>query len=333
MDLFKAKFGRRQFIKNLTAGSMAFLYGCSKDLTAIGEEDPTDLGPLSPTKVALYKTSDRIQGVQKVLQLLEFPSMQGKRVVLKPNFNTEDPPPASTHNDTLRQLILEIQNRGANNVTLAERSNHVFDEVIQQKGIDVMAGELGFAIKNLDTDEYSIFNRDDLHWSNGFRLPRTISEAEYIVSTCCLKTHFVGVITMSLKLSVGILPYLHMNELHQSDRMNSMIAEINLSYKPQLIVMDGVKTFISGGPSSGTLADGNVMLAGTDRIAIDAVGTAILKDLGSTAVGGKIFDIEQIRRAVQINLGISQPHHIQFVTDDEPSRLYAERLTTILVRG
>ncbi|OGB67115.1 MAG: hypothetical protein A2Y94_10880 [Caldithrix sp. RBG_13_44_9] len=288
---------------------------------------------MTPTKVALFKTSDRIQGVQKVLQLLEFPSMQGKRVVLKPNFNTEDPPPASTHNDTLRQLILEIQNRGASSITLAERSNHVFDEVIRQKGIDVMASELGFAIKNLDTDDYTIFNRDDLHWGNGFRLPRTVSDAEYIVSTCCLKTHFVGVITMSLKLSVGILPYLHMNELHRSARMNSMIAEINLSYQPQLIVMDGVKTFISGGPSSGTLADGNVMLAGTDRIAIDAVGSAILKDLGSTAVGGKIFNIEQIKRATQLNLGIRQADQIQFVTDDEPSHLYAERLTAILANG
>ena len=333
MDLFKVKFNRRQFIRNMTAGSMALLYSCSKDLTAIGEEDPTDYGSLLPTKVALFKTSDRIQGVQKVLQLLEFPPMQGKRVVLKPNFNTEDPPPASTHNDTLRQLILEIQNRGASSITLAERSNHVFDEVIRQKGIDVMAGELGFAIKNLDTDEYSIFSRDDLHWSNGFRLPRTIGEAEYIVSTCCLKTHFVGVITMSLKLSVGILPYLHMNELHRSARLNSMVAEINLAYQPQLIVMDGIKTFISGGPSSGTLADGNVMLAGTDRIAIDAVGTAILKDLGSTVVGGKIFNIEQIRRAIQLNLGIRKPDQIRFVTDDEPSRIYAERLTTILAEG
>jgi uncharacterized protein (DUF362 family) len=205
--------------------------------------------------------------------------------------------------------------------------------VIQTKAIDDLANEMGFNIKNLDVDEYSIFNRSDLHWQNGFRLPLTIADADYIVSTCCLKTHHTGVITMSLKLSVGIIPFLHMQELHGSERINSMIAEINLAYKPDLIVMDGVKTFISGGPSQGTVRDGNVILAGRDRIAIDVVGAAILKDLGSTRVSGKIFSLEQIQRAKELKLGIKQPDQIEFVTDDEESRQYAETLTSIIANG
>ncbi|UCF65269.1 MAG: DUF362 domain-containing protein, partial [bacterium] len=218
-------------------------------------------------------------------------------------------------------------------ITLAERSYQTFNDVIRLKGIDEMANEMGFTITHLDEDEYNTFNHDALHWVSGFRLPKTIGEAEYIVSTCCLKTHFIGVITMSLKLSVGILPRLHMQELHGSSRINSMIAEINLAYKPDLIVMDGVKTFIAGGPSSGTLKDGNVMVAGTDRVAIDVVGTAILKDLGSTSVGGRIFSIEQIKRARELNLGIQGPDQIEFVTADEESRTYAEHLTAIIANG
>ena len=196
--------------------------------------------------------------------LLDYPSMKNKHVIVKPNFNTADPPPASTHNDTLSQLITEIRSRNASEITLAERSYQSFDEVIAEKEIKEMAEELGFKIKDLDLDDYTHFKRDDLHWENGFRVPNIINNAEYIVSTCCLKTHFKGVITMSLKLSVGILPKMHMRELHSSQNINSMIAEINLAYEPDLIVMDGVKTFISGGPSKGTVADGNVVLAGTD---------------------------------------------------------------------
>lgn len=335
MALFEEEQSRRQFLKNMAVGSMALVVGCSKESTSPdpGDNNDPDPDPLPKTQIALVKTTDRTQGVHAVLEMLEFSSMSGKHVVLKPNFNTADPPPASTHNDTLRQLVLEIQNRQASAITLAERSYQTFEDVIQIKGIDDMSNEMGFAIKHLGTDEYTIYNNNRLHWQNGFRLPLTIADAEYIVSTCCLKTHHTGVITMSLKLSVGILPFLHMQELHGSNQINSMIAEINLAYKPDLIVMDGVKTFIAGGPSHGTVRDGNVILAGTDRVAIDVVGTAILKDLGSARVSGKIFNLEQIRRAKELNLGIEQPDQIEFVTGNEESRAYAEQLTAIMANG
>ena len=333
MNIYDNDLKRREFLKRLTAGGFAMMYGCSKNGTNSDTEN--NFPQLSPkiAKIALHKTQDRIAGVKKVMELLDFPTMQDKHVVVKPNFNTADPPPASTHNDTLRQLITEIKNRGASEITLAERSYQNFETVISAKGIDQMANELGFSIKYLGDDEYEIFKQNTQHWANGFRLAKTISNAEYIVSTCCLKTHHTGVITMSLKLSVGILPSLHMQELHGSERINSMIAEINLAYRPELIVMDGITTFIDGGPSKGTEKRGDVMVAGSDRIAVDAVGTAILKDLESPRITGEIFRHEQIRHAVDLELGIKQPDQIEFVTDDEISRNYAQRLKGILMQG
>ena len=113
-----------------------------------------------------------------------------------------------------------------------------------------------------------------------------------------------------------------------------MIAEINLAYEPNLIVMDGVKTFISGGPSQGTVADGNVVLAGSDRVALDAVGTAILIDLGTENIKrGHIFELEQIRRAVELKIGIDSPDRIEFVTSDEESAEYAKKIKEILLEG
>jgi uncharacterized protein (DUF362 family) len=75
------------------------------------------------------------------------------------------------------------------------------------------------------------------------------------------------------------------------------------------------------------------MVAGTNRIAVDAVGVAILKELGSTRVRGKIWEQDQIRRAAEIGIGIRSPSQIEFVTPDEPSRAYAETLETILSEG
>jgi uncharacterized protein (DUF362 family) len=328
----KNKINRREFIIKTALGSVAVAYGFNRSLFALPLSNTIPSNSIA--KIALHKTSDRTLGVQTVMDLLEFPSMKDKHVIVKPNFNTSDPAPASTHNDTLRQLITEIKNREASSITLAERSYQSFDEVIAEKGIEAMAEELGFSIQNLDLDEYTHFIRDNLHWKNGYQIPNTINNAEYIVSTCCLKTHFKGVITMSLKLSVGILPKLHMKELHSSPNINSMIAEINLSYKPDLIIMDGVKTFISGGPSRGKVADGNVVLAGTDRIALDAVGTAILIDLGTDKIKrGHIFELEQIRRAVELGIGIDSPDKIEIVTSNDESEEYANNIKMILNDG
>ncbi|MHA2211498.1 MAG: hypothetical protein ACXABV_20270 [Candidatus Thorarchaeota archaeon] len=73
------------------------------------------------TKVAVISTKDRIYGVNKSLELLDINPAKGKNVILKPNFNTADPPPASTSMETLKQLIVKIKEMGAKSITVAER--------------------------------------------------------------------------------------------------------------------------------------------------------------------------------------------------------------------
>jgi len=76
----------------------------------------------------------------------------------------------------------------------------------------------------------------------------------------------------------------------------------------------------------------NVLLAVTDRIAIDVAGLTVLKDLGSTSaiMGKKIFEQEQIARAIELGLGITRSDEIEIVTDVEASRGCADRLMGIL---
>jgi len=164
-----------------------------------------------------------------------------------------------------------------------------------------------------------------------------VLESPCVITTCCLKTHgFGGVFTLSLKLSVGITRKRNMTELHTSFlSMRKMIAEINQAYTPSLILLDGIEAFVDGGPGRGTRKKADVILAGTDRIAIDAVGVAILKQLGSNPaiMEKKIFDQEQIARAAELGLGVSRPQDIEILTDDAEGKLYAERLSNILEQG
>jgi uncharacterized protein (DUF362 family) len=294
------------------------------------------------TKVALVGTKDRGKGVRRAIDLLGLRSFRGRSVVLKPNFNTADPAPGSTHNDTLRSLILALQQMGARQITLAERSGPADTRIVmQQKGVFELAQELGFKVVNLEElgpEGWVKIEPKDSHWSQGFHFPRIYLEAESIVQTCCLKTHgYGGHFTLSLKNSVGLVPrrgYPYMQELHSSPHQRQMIAEINTAYSPDLVVLDGVEAFVDGGPHRGTRVEAKVMLAGTDRVAIDAVGVGILRLLGTTpeVSRGPIFEQEQIARAAELGLGVSSAKQIQLVTGDDDSEALAARVTDILAR-
>jgi uncharacterized protein (DUF362 family) len=114
-----------------------------------------------------------------------------------------------------------------------------------------------------------------------------------------------------------------------------MIAEINEPFKPALVILDGIDAFVDEGPMTGKLAKGEVFLASTDRVAIDAVGVAILKFLGSneSIMKPKIFEQEQIARAVELGLGASSPSEIEVIPADEKSRIYRDRILEILKKG
>jgi len=215
---------------------------------------------------------------------------------------------------------------------------------MEQKGILPLMKALDVEIidfDDLDPKDWVKVTPKDSHWQDGFRVARPILEAECLVSTCCLKTHqYGGVFTMSLKLHVGVVPtsrhgYSYMSELHQSPHQRKLIAELNVPFKPDLVVLDGIDAFVDGGPADGKRAKGNVFLAATDRVAIDAVGLAILKSLGSNPqiMNTKIFEQEQIARAAEMGLGAASPSEIEVVAANPASQNYRDRVGEILNEG
>jgi uncharacterized protein (DUF362 family) len=307
-----------------------------------------DLGGVSmameKSRVSLVRTENRKSGVSGSIKALNINPVKNKDVLIKPNFNTADLVPGSTHNDTLVSLVEEMWSMGAKSVSLGERSYPPTKEVMDEKGIIPLMEKLDVRVINFDDlkeKDWVHVNPKDTHWQDGFRVARPILESECLISTCCLKTHqYGGVFTMSLKLHVGVVPttrngYGYMRELHGSPHQRKLIAEINAPFKPALIVLDGIDAFVDGGPVTGKRAKANVFLASTDRVAIDAVGVAILKSLGSNdqIMKPKIFEQEQISRAAQIGLGASSPAEIDLFPADDQSREFRDRIAEVLNQG
>jgi uncharacterized protein (DUF362 family) len=282
--------------------------------------------------------------VVRAIDLLAIGRFDGRDLFVKPNFNSADKAPGSTHDDTLIALLKTLKAMGAGPLTIGDRSGMGNTrEVMERKGVFGIAKQFGAKVVVLDelrADDWELIQPPDSHWQHGFALPRLVRNAGGIVQTCCLKTHrYGGHFTLSLKNSVGLAAkYIpgnahdFMRELHSSTHQRQMIAEINAAYRPELIVLDGVEAFVSGGPDQGQRVNAGVVLAATDRVAVDAVGVALLRHFGTTpeVSRGAIFEQEQIARAVQLGLGVAGPSQIELVTGDRESAALAKRIRAVL---
>jgi len=297
--------------------------------------------------VVLVRTDDRAEGILTALNLLQADPVKGKSLFLKPNFNSADAFPGSTHPDTLLTLGKALGSMGAGHLTVGDRSGMGDTRaVMKSKGVFTMADELGWStvvFDELAAEDWARLQPDSSHWAYGFAVPQPVLSADGVVQTCCLKTHrFGGQFTLSLKNSVGFAArwvpgegYDYMGELHNSRNQRRMIAEINTAYQPDLILMDAMQAFINGGPEQGTRVAPGVILAAMDRVALDAVGVAILRWYGTTpeVASGPIFEQEQIARAVALGLGVSSPSEIELITPDDRSAAFAAPIKDLLAAG
>jgi len=317
----------------LFSGLIALLLVCSASFAA---------DPPPKSKVYIVKTADRIAGIHALLEKIDLSGLHNKKVIIKPNYNSDDPFPATTHLDTLRTVIRVLKEVTPESITIVERSGMGdTGEVLENRGVYALAAAEEVRIVNLD-DLRSKFwvkcGTPESHWKYGFMVPKVVLEADYVVNLPCLKTHrFGGDFTMSLKNNVGLVAkryggYSYMWELHHSPHQRLMIAEINKDVPCDLIILDGVQAFSTQGPEKGNLITPEVILLSADRVAIDAVGVAILRFFGTTekVMQGRIFDQQQIKRAAELGVGVGSPEEIELVAVNPDAEPMIEKIEGIL---
>jgi uncharacterized protein (DUF362 family) len=327
---------RRQFLAVSALAGIGILSGGYFYMKTTKKDEPPEsqdsedegVTPYSgESDVFIVKTSDRRAGVNSLLEKFDLSEYRSKTVAMKANYNSADPFPASTHLDTLGAIVENLNEAGTVGITLAERSGMGdTDEVLEQMGVYILANRLGFdavPLENEGADGWAKMEADWLHWKDGFYVSKVFLDSEKVVQTCCLKTHrYGGHFTMSLKNSVGLVAkrvpggsHDYMSELHGSPHQRRMIAEINGFYGVDIVVMDAIRAFVNRGPDIGDVVNPNLLLASRDRVAMDAVGVAILRNYGSTddVMRGKIFDLDQIKRAAEIGVGVDSTDKINLV--------------------
>lgn len=259
----------------------------------------------NPTE-AILNSVNLIGGFQKIVE-------KGDEILLKPNFNTADSPPGSSDPDFVKAVIELLYEHGAGKVVLGESSMLRLStrKVLEETKMMEKAEEAGAEVVVFDEGKWvKVATRGK--YLKEVSLPETALKAEKVVYVCCMKTHRWAKFTLSLKLAVGFMKPSERMRLHMRN-LEEKIADLNLVVHPDLIIMDGRKCFISGGPATGELRSPDVVLASGDRVAIDVEALKIIESFEGASLKDDPWSYTQIHRAVELELGVKNEQEYKVI--------------------
>lgn len=251
-----------------------------------------------------------IGGIRKLVK-------SGDTVLLKPNYNTADRFPGSSDLEFITTIIRMLYESGAEKVILAERTAFLHSQkVLGQAGIVEVAEKAEAEVRVFGKDGWqALFDRKGWRRTKvlGGKYLRSVSiakealEIDKIVYAPLIKTHHAADFTGAIKLSMGLVkPFFDQITFH-ARHLREKLAELGLVVKPNLIVMDARKVFITRGPAKGELREPNLILASGNQVAIDLEGLKILQSYPGNSLEGKnVWDLMQIKHSVELGLG---PHN------------------------
>lgn len=209
--------------------------------------------------------------------------LAGRRVLLKPNLvePRRDRPQMTTHPAMIVATAEVFRGWGAT-VTVGEAPGHVRDTemALIESGVGqaLADGGLEFADLNYEQSAWRT-NRGRRSKLRGFWLPRSVAEADLVVSMPKLKTHHWVGITCSMKNFYGVLPGIKYgwpkNVLHHNG-IPETVADINATVPRSLAIVDGIECMEGDGPILGSSKQMGLVLVGSQLASVDATAARII---------------------------------------------------------
>ena len=232
------------------------------------------------SRVAVLHAEQYSQNLDQILSLglRLFPvDVRGKRVVLKPNLVDYAPGDAiNTHPVLVLAAAESFRRIGAKSVVVAEGPGHQRDTqlVLAQSGYQQCLRDEKIRFVDLNRDELiRVPLRASYAGMKYLWLPRTVLEADFLVSMPKIKTHHWAGVTLSMKNMFGVVPGVRYgwpkNILHWKGIQESIL-DLCATVPVRLVVADGIVAMEGNGPLNGhPRAFGKIVLA-DDPVAADA---------------------------------------------------------------
>ena len=232
------------------------------------------------SRVAVLDAARYSQQLDQVLRdgLRLFPlNVRGKTVVLKPNLVDSLPGDAiNTHPGLVLAAVDAFRRLGAKSVVVAEGPGHQRDTqlVLSQGGYE--GGLRHEKIRFVDLNRDELIRRPLGAGYSGMKqlwLPRTVLEADFLVSMPKIKTHHWAGVTLAMKNMFGIVPGARYgwpkNILHWKGIPESIL-DLCATVPVHFVIADGIVAMEGDGPLNGApRLLGRIVLA-DDPVAADA---------------------------------------------------------------
>lgn len=208
---------------------------------------------------------------------LDAATLRGKTVLLKPNL--VEPTKKSPHMTTHPAMVIaaaEVFRGWGATVRVGEGPGHVRDTEMA-----LFESNMTEALDDARLD-FADLNYEEVGWQRnrgrqskleGFHFPRSVLEADLIVSMPKMKTHHWVGFTASMKNLYGVIPGIKYgwpkNVLHHAGIPHT-VYDINASLPKVISIVDGIVCMEGDGPIMGSPKPMGLVIVGTNPTAVDA---------------------------------------------------------------
>ena len=257
--------------------------------------------PAAGRKMSIARGADRARTLSLALDAvggIDRFIRKGDHVVLKVNAAFASPPmlSATTHPQLVTELTRLCLAAGAAAVTVTDNPINDPASCFALTGIGPAARAAGAGVV---LPAEGLFREITLKEARLIRnwpvLTGPLFKATKLIGVAPVKDHHRSGASMTMKNWYGLLGG-RRNIFHQD--VHTLIAELALMVKPTLVILDGTTTMMTNGPTGGSLADlkeTHTLIVGTDHVAVDACGAALL--------GKRPADLPFIAKAESLGAG------------------------------
>jgi uncharacterized protein (DUF362 family) len=204
----------------------------------------------------------------------------GSRVLIKPNLTVEEnlwERGVVTGPLFMQALVEEVQKARPAEIIIAEAIAIGLNtkKAFEANGYVEMARAAGARLLDLYDGDFEEIKTPEGGLLKSAWVSKEVLRADFFINAPVLKTHFASTLTAAMKNLKGTTTYEEKKRFHYLG-LNKAVAELNAVLKPHLIVVDGLIAMEGDGPIAGTPVGLNLLMAGTDAVAVDTVGARIM---------------------------------------------------------
>jgi len=246
------------------------------------------------SEVAIVRGTNPIDVTVEALRMIDVEPVLivGKPILVKPNYVDASHPSTGITTDSrvIEGVVRFLKERGVKDVRIAGGSGYADTfEAFRVAGVDKVAEKWNVGLIDLNEDEVVEVSPSNPLALKRVKIAKTALEST-LISVPKLKLHRITGVTLSLKNMMGTIS--RKGSMHS--HLSKNIADLASIVKPSIAVIDGIIAG-EGHETSENPIEMNLVIAGTDPVAVDAVGAAVM--------GVSPKDIKHLRLAEEKGLG------------------------------